>query len=315
MPYNEKIIEGLEILRSIGIPDNRINERTSMCLIALLGLEPDSDWVDSINPLLGIRGILDFIRSKINIPYAENTRETIRDESVKTLVYAGILLPNPDDPARSKNSSKFCYQVVPEALDLFRSFGSDDWESKLEEFVSNKPTLIEKYARIRTSMYVRLVVNNDSEILLSAGIHSELIKKIIDDFKPRFAPDSQIIYIGETGSKWDHFEPDPFIELGIALTNDSQMPDVVLFDSTRNWLFLIESVTSNGPIDGRRYEELISIFNTNNAFLVFVTAFLDRPGMRKFLTDLAWETEVWVADSPDHLIHFNGDKFLGPYQP
>jgi len=315
MPYDKKIAEASVILRSIGIPNNRNNDRTSMCLLALLGLEADSDWADSINPILGIRGILDFIRNKIKIPYAENTRETIRDESVKTLVLAGILLPNPDDPARSKNSSKFCYQVVPEALELFRSFGSDNWETNLEEFLSNKQTLIEKYARIRTSMYVRLVVNNDSEILLSAGIHSELIKKIIEDFKPRFAPDSQIIYIGETGSKWDHFDPDPFIELGIALTNDSQMPDVVLFDPTKNWLFLIESVTSNSPIDGRRYEELISIFNTNLALLIFVTAFFDRPGMRKFLSDLAWETEVWVADSPDHLIHFNGDKFLGPYQP
>ncbi|MBS1775349.1 MAG: hypothetical protein JSS64_03610, partial [Bacteroidetes bacterium] len=23
--------------------------------------------------------------------------------------------------------------------------------------------------------------------------------------------------------------------------------------------------------------------------------------------------EVWIADNPDHLIHFNGHKFLGAY--
>lgn len=314
MPYPKKIEEGLAILRSIGIPSNRINGRTSMCLISLLGLEADSEWSESRDPILGIRGILDFIRTNIQVPYAENTRETIRDESIKVLVLAGILLPNPDDPARSKNSSRFCYQVVPEALNLFRSFGTSAWRTNLEEFLSNKPTLIERYARIRTSSHISLLVDTDSEILLSAGIHSELIKSIIEDFKPRFAPDSQILYIGETGSKWEHFNPEPFNEMGIALTSDSQMPDVILLDTTRKWLLLIESVTSNGPIDGRRYDELISIFRTDDAFLIFVTAFLDRAVMRKFLSDLAWETEVWIADSPDHLIHFNGNKFLGPYE-
>jgi hypothetical protein len=46
---------------------------------------------------------------------------------------------------------------------------------------------------------------------------------------------------------------------------------------------------------------------------VFVTAFLNRRGLLKYLGAIAWETEVWVADTPDHMIHFNGERFLGPY--
>jgi len=46
---------------------------------------------------------------------------------------------------------------------------------------------------------------------------------------------------------------------------------------------------------------------------VFVTAFLDRKAMVKHLNQISWETEVWIADAPDHLIHFNGERFLGPH--
>jgi type II restriction enzyme len=91
------------------------------------------------------------------------------------------------------------------------------------------------------------------------------------------------------------------------------MPDVVLYFSEKDWLILIESVTSHGPVDGKRHEELAQLFANSSAGLVYVTAFPDRAIMRKYLGDIAWETEVWVADAPTHLIHFNGVRFLGPY--
>ncbi|MFS2517149.1 MULTISPECIES: BsuBI/PstI family type II restriction endonuclease [Parabacteroides] len=30
------------------------------------------------------------------------------------------------------------------------------------------------------------------------------------------------------------------------------------------------------------------------------------------MADIAWETEVWIAENPGHMIHFNGDRFIGP---
>jgi hypothetical protein len=91
------------------------------------------------------------------------------------------------------------------------------------------------------------------------------------------------------------------------------MPDVVVFHRSKGWLVLIEAVTSHGPVNPKRHHELQELFANSRVGLVFVTAFLDRKGLNKYLGDIAWETEVWVAESPTHLIHFNGERFLGPY--
>ncbi len=91
------------------------------------------------------------------------------------------------------------------------------------------------------------------------------------------------------------------------------MPDVVLWFAEKNWLLLVECVTSHGPVDGKRHAELTRLFKDAKAGLVFVTTFPDRHVMGRYLGDIAWESEVWVADSPSHMIHFNGVRFLGPY--
>jgi len=72
-------------------------------------------------------------------------------------------------------------------------------------------------------------------------------------------------------------------------------------------------VTRAGPVDRKRRSELKDLFAGCKAGLVFVTAFANRKAMRSILTQLSWETEVWIAEDPDHLIHFNGERFLGPY--
>ena len=70
---------------------------------------------------------------------------------------------------------------------------------------------------------------------------------------------------------------------------------------------------SRRPVNSKRRQELKELFAKSSAGLVFVTAFLDRRAMLKYLNDISWETEVWLAESPTHLIHFNGERFLGPY--
>lgn len=313
MSYEEKIEESIQILKALGLPEYRINLRTAKTLIALVNLAPSDNWTTATNPLLGIRGIIDFIRNKFSEKIAENSRETFRDESVKPLIAAGILDVNPDDPSRPKNSSRFCYRVNNETLKLIQNYGTNNWQKMLENYLLNRTTLIELYAQKRTKFNVNIVIETGQEFIISPGAHSQLIKKIIEDFRPRYAPKTSILYIGETGTKWKNFDLNLFSELGIKLTPESQMPDVILYDSNNKWMFLIESVTSNGPIDSRRFFELKSIFQSNKISLIFVTAFPTRKKMREYLNELAWETEVWVSDSPDHLIHFNGHKFLGPY--
>jgi adenine-specific DNA-methyltransferase len=122
-----------------------------------------------------------------------------------------------------------------------------------------------------------------------------------------------LVYAGDTGDKWGYFDAALLSELGIEVDAHGKIPDVVLHYQVKNWLLLVESVTSHGPVDGKRHDELKSLFADSKAGLVFVTAFPNRSLMSRYLGEIAWETEVWIADSPSHLIHFNDERFLGPY--
>ena len=90
------------------------------------------------------------------------------------------------------------------------------------------------------------------------------------------------------------------------------MPDVVLYSEEKNWLFFVEAVTSVGPMSPKRIKEIEEMTTDVSAGKIYVTAFPDRKTYKKFADELAWETEVWMSDQPDHMIHLNGDKFLGP---
>lgn len=309
-----RINEGLSVLQQLGMPKEQLNERTAICLLALLDLTITTEWRNASNPMIGIRAILDFSREKLAHPYAENSRESIRKYSVKQLVAAGILLHNPDKPDRAVNSSDNCYQVGAHALALLKQFGSATWDAALRDYLLRRPTLAEQFAQHRDMQRIPLILNNGQNITLSAGAHSDLIRQIIEAFVPRFVQDGALVYVGDTGTKWGYFDAHLLENLGIQIGNHGKMPDVVMYDRARNWLILIEAVASSGPVDGIRHAELSQIFQASTAGLVFVTAFPDRGEvMRKFLSVVAWETEVWCASDPTHLIHFNGVRFLGPY--
>jgi len=131
------------------------------------------------------------------------------------------------------------------------------------------------------------------------------------EFAARFTPGAEVIYLGDTGAKDAFFDSQRLAELGVNIDRKGKLPDVILYYPEKNWLLLIESVTSHGPVDGKRHGELSTLFKHASPELVYVTAFPNRKIMAKYLVDIAWETEVWTADAPTHMIHFNGDKFLG----
>jgi hypothetical protein len=238
----------------------------------------------------------------------------VRKYSVKQLVSAGLLLHNPDDPGRAVNSSGNCYQVEEHALALLRKFGSKTWKTSLEAYLATHETLSAKYAHARELQRIPLKVKNDQAITLSAGDHSNLIRTIIEDFAATFVPGGELIYVGDTGSKWGYFDQELLASLGVTVGRHGKMPDVVIYDRGKNWLILTEAVASTGPVDGGRHAELAELFKDSKAGLVYVTAFPDRGEIfRKFLSVVAWETEVWCASDPTHLIHFNGIRFFGPY--
>lgn len=309
-----RINEAMGVLHSLGMPRAQINDRSALCLLALLDLRPDMAWSDGSSPLVGITPIMDWMRQHYGKDYAPNTRETIRRQSMHQFRDAGLALYNPDDASRAVNSPAAVYQISPEALALLRLFGSPAWNDALAAYIDKCGTLAKHYARARNMAKVPVTLPGGDVLELSPGAHSELIRAIIEEFGPRFVPGAQLIYAGDTGQKVGVFDADALAQLGVTVDKHGKMPDVVLYDHARHWLILAEAVTTHGPVDAKRHGELSELFANAHPGLVYVSAFPDRPTMRKYLADIAWETEVWVADAPSHLIHFNGERFLGPYE-
>jgi len=199
-------------------------------------------------------------------------------------------------------------------LKLLREFGKPSWIGHLRKYLRTVKTLKKLYARERDIRRIPVKLLNGQDIMLSPGGQNVLVKKIIEDFCPLFTPGGHVIYVGDTQTKWAYFDPDALEKLGVEIEEHGKMPDVVLYHLEKNWLVLIEAVTSHGPVNPKRRQELKELFAGSKAGIVYVTAFLDRRTMMKYLDDISWETEVWIAESPTHLIHFNGERFLGPYE-
>ena len=310
----QKINEAQEIVRALGMPKGQQNERSALTLLALLGLKPSGRWDELDNPLMGITPIMDFCREHYGKNYAPNTRETFRRQTMHQFVEAGIALYNPDKPDRAVNSPKACYQISEVVFQTLRTFGTDQWNSTLETYLKIKEPLADIYARKREMQQIPLKIAEGMEVKLTPGDHSGLIKKIIEEFAPRFASGSEVIYVGDTGSKVGYFQIEKLSSLGVTVDRHGKLPDVILYFSSKNWLLLVEAVTSHGPVDAKRHNELAQLFAGATPGLVYVTAFHDRSIMGRYLTEISWETEVWCSDAPTHLIHFNGARFLGPYQ-
>ncbi|MEZ5454381.1 MAG: BsuBI/PstI family type II restriction endonuclease [Thiothrix sp.] len=311
---NTHIEAALQIIITLGLPRAQHNERSALSLLALLNLTPDKTWRGAENPLIGITPIMEWVRSHYDKEYAPNTRETFRRQTMHQFCDAGIALYNPDKPDRPVNSPKAVYQIEPATLELLRTFGTTAWHEHLASYLAERETLVARYAKERDQMLVPVEIAPGKTVSLSPGEHNELIRDIIEKFAPRFAPASTLVYVGDTGDKWGYFDAPLLASLGVDVDSHGKMPDVVLHYTEKNWLLLVESVTSHGPVDGKRHAELASLFAGSTAGLVYVTAFPNRAVMGRYLGEIAWESEVWVADAPSHLIHFNGERFLGPYQ-
>lgn len=309
-----KIAEALQILEVLGFPRQQLNERSALTLLSLLDLKPEDRWESASDPLMGITPMIEFFAAHYRKKYAPNTRETVRRQTIHQFVQAALVLPNPDRPSRPTNSPKAVYQIETSALKLLRDFGKPTWKSLLQEHLKSIETLKRLYARERQMRRIPLILRSGEQISLSPGGQNVLVKKIIDDFCPLFTPAGHVIYVGDTQKKWAYYDSDALLRLGVKIQEHGKMPDVVIHYTEKNWLVLIEAVTCHGPVNPKRRQELKVLFAGSHAGLVYVTAFLNRRTLLKYLDDISWETEVWIAESPTHLIHFNGERFLGPYE-
>ena len=309
----ERVEDARIVLETLGMDAERSNERSALVLLALLRLTPAESWADAANPMLGTRAIMDFIREEYGKDYAPNTRETVRRFTLHQFVEAQLIVQNPDEPQRPVNSPKWNYQVTGEALDVLRAYGTDAWQSATDRYLADLPGLKARYAAAREMDRIPLTLPDGSIFTLTPGGQNVLLKAMVEDFCPRFTPGGQVLYIGDAGDKWALFERETLSSLNVEVDEHGKMPDLVIYLPDRNWLVLLEAASSHGPVDSKRQAELANLFAQSTAGLVYVSCFPDRAEFRKYVDKIAWESEVWCADHPTHMIHYNGERFLGPY--
>jgi len=307
-----KIQEAQKILRDLGLPSAQQNEMSALTLLVLAQLSEATPWNQAQQCNLRIHDMLGEMKTRYDRDYAENTRETVRRQVVHQFQQAGLVLRNPDEPDLPTNSPRTCYMLSDLAVRTLQAYGTSTWESAVQEFSRRKGSLLEVYQKVRNRHQAPLRLTDGRAFYLSPGEHNELQARVVQEFGPRFAPGATVLYLGDTANKKLILEEKVFVSLGVPLPDHDKLPDVVLFDDARNWIFLIEAVTSHGPLSPKRYVELSEMFKNCSASLVYITAFPDFSTFKNFLSEIAWETEVWVAEIADHLIHFNGDRLLGP---
>lgn len=309
----QRIKETIGILSDLDMARGQQNERSALTLLAILDLRPNRAWKNSSNPLMGITPIMDWARDHYGKNYKPNTRESFRRRTIHQFMQAAVVLKNPDEE-RPTNSQDTVYQIEPTCLALLQSFGTDEYKLRLKGFKAAQQGLATRHAKRREMTLVPVTIAPGQTIKLSPGKHSELIKQIIEQFSARFVPGGKLVYVGDTGSKMGHFDEELLASLGVTIDQHGKMPDAIIYYEDKNWLVLAEAVTSHGPVDAKRHEELETLFGEAESGLVFVSAFPDRRTFAKHIESISWETEVWIADNPSHLIHFNGVRFLGPYE-
>lgn len=301
----DHITETRELLAALGLPKA---QQSDICVLTVLGMadiKPETDWSEATNNWLRIHDIIQFTNANYPVSYAENSRETFRKQALHHFRTAAIV----EDNGKSTNSPNYRWRLTKEFANILQNIGITD--APLKAFLNNHERLVDIYAskKIMEKMPVKI---NGQNFSFSPGSHNELQKAIIEEFAPRFAPDSECLYVGDTIEKDLVKNVAKLRELGFEITLHDKMPDVVLYREDKDWIYFVESVTSVGPMDPKRLVEIGQMTENVTAGMIFVTAFLDFKTFKKFSEKLAWETEVWIADMPDHMIHLNGDKFLGP---
>lgn len=303
----DKISETREFLKNIGMPKQQQADICCYVILAMAGIKPEMPWNEATNEWIRIHDIIQFANTYYGTSYAENSRETFRKQALHRFRTAALV----EDNGKATNSPNYRYRLTDETLQLIRNLDTNEWNKHLKLFLTYHEKLVDIYASKKKMTMMPVKINGD-DFSFSAGKHNELQKAIIEDFAPRFAPNAECLYVGDTIEKDLVKNVEKLSELGFEITLHDKMPDVVLYREDKNWIYFVESVTSVGPLNPKRILEIEELTKNVSAGKIYVTAFLDFKTYKKFAEELAWETEVWIAEMPEHMIHLNGDRFMGP---
>jgi type II restriction enzyme len=307
------------ILEAFGVPTGGITkrrlERMALCILALAGLKKPFNWKATKDITDGIsmrsRDIIDYMNENLEENISSGSYDDIRRKDLNYTVLAGIVVRT--KPSAASNDSTRGYAIDREYAELIRQFGIRDWGKRVAEFIKTRPSLAEKLSEKREIKQVPIKLPSGIE-LFSPGQHNELQKEVVEKFLPRFGYKAELLYIGDTAKKKIYMDEKTLKKMNFFELSHGMLPDIIAYSSEKNWLFLIEAVYTSGPMSKTRVLQLKDFTKDCTAEIIYVSAFLDRATFRKWMSEIAWETEAWIAESPDHMIHFNGSKFLGPYR-
>ncbi|HLJ33878.1 MAG TPA: BsuBI/PstI family type II restriction endonuclease [Ktedonobacteraceae bacterium] len=309
-----KIQEAQRILRELGLPPAQQNEISALTLLALCNVSETMKWTQVSQQPITIHNLMAFMKQHYGRTYAENTREVVRRQVIHQFEQARIVDRNPDDHARPTNSPNTCYALTDSILNVLSQFGKQTWDDAITNFLEQHGALWEHYQRSRQAIALPLKLADGSQVYFTPGKHNELQIAIIEKFGPRFAPNSTILYVGDAASKFVIYERERLEQLGVPITTHDKLLDIILYNEEKNWLYLIEAVTAHGPVSHKRKHELELLLKNCAAKRVYISAFLHSAEYRRHEANIAWETHVWIADRPEHMIHYNGDRLMEPYE-
>lgn len=296
--------EARTILSSLDVPEKQTSGICCLTLAAMAHVTKERGWSEATNDWIRIHDIIGFLKTEYNVAYAENSRETIRKQALHHFRNAAFV----EDNGKATNSPDYRYRLTSEMLALVQSYGTEAWAGRLRDFADRHEALKNAYAS-RKRMRMMPIRVNGKDLDFSPGRHNELQKSVVEVFAPRFAPGCECLYIGDTIKKNLVKNQERLSSLGFDITLHDKMPDVVLYMEDRKLVLFVECVTSSGPMDPKRVKEIQEMTSNVKDGKVFLTAFPNLKVFKSFLTSLAWETEVWIADIPDHIIHMNGEGF------
>lgn len=310
----KRVEQAARVLCAFALPKPQQNERSALTLLALANLAPKTPWSEAKSSLQRTVDIMQFVRQYYRKDYKPNSRETFRRQTLHQFTQARIVAQNPDDPDRATNSGKNVYSLTEDAVAVLRTVGTEAFDTAVAAFIKKHGALKEAYAKTRNLRGVPLRLPSGKTVKLSPGKHNQLQKAVVELWAPKFIPNAVLLYLGDTAKKNFFADEAELARLCVPFNDHDKLPDLILHWPERNWLFLVEAVTTHGPVSPKRHREMENVLKKSTAERVYVTAFPDMKTFRKYAGDIAWETEAWIAEVPEHMIHFNGPKFLGPYK-
>lgn len=306
----------LDVFQLIGIPvDNtdRKLERMAKACLAVGKIKKDfSEACSFEDGFTRTRDIITFENKNFGEDISSGSYDDIRRQDLKLLVEAGIVVNSSSTEEQATNNPSRGYGLSTSFANLLHSFGSSRWEILLNEFRKETKSLKEELERRRDLQKVPVTLPNGKTIVLSYGEHNNLQKAIIEVFLPLFGLGAEVLYVGDTKDKFLHLEKAELEKIKFFTLEHEELPDVVAYSREKNLLYLIEAYHSTGEWDEIRVRKVKRKLEESGctANVIFFTAFENKNIFKQKAKDIAWETEVWIADSPEHLVHFNGYKFL-----